>query len=402
MGSKTVVVLPGSQWQVPLVQTCKSMGLRALVVNPYPDSPAFAYADGHLQSDIFDLERVARYCRAEGADAVVSDQCDIAVPAVAELGERLSLPAITPECARLFTDKFEMRAFCEAHRLPFPEYRLCRTAGEAESFFDRLGTRMVLKPLDSCSSRGVFTISKRKDIGRLFQQSLSFSKVERAVLAERYIEGTEFTVDGVRTPERHYSLAVSEKRHFAHNSNIACDLYFSHRNPRFDYDQLKRQNDLLVELSPLHWGLTHAEYKFENGKFYLIEIGARGGGNLISPHIVPYLSGIDTYRYLLDCSMGSVSSPSFQVQERYQDRCAILRFFDVPENGGTVSRIEGEERLSSGKEIAAYQFHFAPGSVIEKAKTDSDRAGFYIACCETEWELRTVMEDVRRNVRIVC
>lgn len=402
MKAKTVVVLPGSQWQVPLVQACQVSGLRTLVVDPHKEAPAAAYADGHLQSDIFALEQVVRYCRDEQADAVISDECDIAVPVVAKLGKELSLTAITPECAQIFTNKFEMRNFCKAHGLACPEYKLCRTAAEAETFFDRLGAPIVIKPLDSCSSRGVFTISRREDVRRLFEESLSFSKVEKAVLAERYIEGIEFTVDGIKTPKKHYSLAVSEKRHFAHNPNVACDLYFSHKNASFDYALLSNQNDMLVELSELDWGLTHAEYKFENGTFYLIEIGARGGGNLISSHIVPYLSGIDTYRYLLECSLGNVSSPVFHMPRQYKDRCAVLHFFDVPNDGGIVSHIDGLELLSSKAEIVSYQFNVAPGDVIENAKTDSDRAGFYIACCETERELLALMEEIRQKVRIVC
>lgn len=399
---KTVVLLPGSQWQVPLAQACKAHGVRTLVVDPHKDAPAAAYADGQLESDIFDLEQVVRYCRTEHADAVISDECDIATPMIAKLGEALSLPALTPECARLFTDKFEMRNFCKANGLPCPEYKLCRTAAEAEAFFDQMQAPVVMKPLDSCSSRGVFTIFQRDDITCLFSESLSFSKVEKAVLVERYISGTEFTVDGVKTPEKHYSLAISEKRHFEHNPNIACDLYFSHKNANFDYELLSRQNDMLVELSPLNWGLTHAEYKFENGIFYLIEIGARGGGNLISSHIVPYLSGIAAYQYLIECSLGNISAPVFHAADKFKDRCAVLHFFDVPKDGGVVSRIEGQELLSGRKEIAAYQFNFAPGDVIENAKTDSDRAGFYIACCETEKELRTLMEEIHQKVRIVC
>lgn len=135
---------------------------------------------------------------------------------------------------------------------------------------------------------------------------------------------------------------------------------------------------------------------------YLIEIGARGGGNLISSHIVPYLSGMDTYQYLLDCSLGNISSFPFLSREPFQSRCAVLRFFDVPKNGGVVSHIEGRELLAKKKNIAAYQFNFAPGDCIEDAKTDSDRAGFYIACCETEQELHALMEEIRQNVRIIC
>lgn len=302
----------------------------------------------------------------------------------------------------MFTNKFEMRNFCKEHGLPCPEYKLCKTVSEVEAFFDQIQAPIIMKPLDSCSSRGVFTIFHGEDIARLFSESLSFSKVEKAVLVERYIKGTEFTVDGVKTPEKHYSLAVSEKRHFEHNPNIACDLFFSHKNGNFDYELLTRQNDMLVERSPLNWGLTHAEYKFEDGVFYLIEIGARGGGNLISSHIVPYLSGMDTYQYLIECSLGNLSSPVFHVPDQFRDRCAVLHFFDVPKNGGVVSCFEGQELLSVRKEIAVYQFNFAPGDVIEKAKTDSDRAGFYIACCETEKELLALMKEIHQKVRIVC
>lgn len=399
---KTVVILPGSQWQVPLAKTCKAHGLKTLVIDPHMDAPALACADGGLQSDIFDLERVVRYCQDEHVDAVISDECDIAVPMVAKLGERLSLPALTPECARMYTNKFEMRGFCKAHGFPSPEYKLCRTAEEAEAFFDQLQAPIVMKPLDSCSSRGVFTVFQKEDIGRLFSESLSFSKGERAVLAERYIRGTEFTVDGIKTPGKHYSLAVSEKKHFAHNPNIACDLFFSHKNERFDYERLTRQNDMLVEQSQLDWGLTHAEYKFEDGVFYLIEIGARGGGNLISSHIVPFLSGVNIYQYLLECSLGNVSSPVFHISDQHRKRCAVLHFFDVPKGGGLVSRIDGQELLSGREEIIAHRFNFVPGDVIEQARTDSDRAGFYIACCETEKELLALMEEIRQNVRIVC
>ena len=40
------------------------------------------------------------------------------------------------------------------------------------------------------------------------------------------------------------------------------------------------------------------------GKYYLIEIGARGGGNLISAVIVPLMSGVDNYAYLVDSCFG--------------------------------------------------------------------------------------------------
>lgn len=402
MEKKTVIVLPGSFWQIPIIKKSKSLGYRTLVINPYKDSPAFSFADGYLQSDIFDMERVLNYCKEQKADAVISEECDIAMPLVAEIGRRLSLSTLDSESAHLYTDKSAMREFCKKNRLFSPEYKLCRSLEEAEEFFDRQKSGIIIKPLDSNSSRGVFKIRKKEDLKKNFKTSILFSKIQKAVLAEQYIDGTEFTVDGIKTPERHFTLAISEKKHFMHNPNIACELYFTGKNNRYDYDALELQNNLFVELSPLQFGLTHAEYKYKDGKFYLIEIAARGGGNLISSHIAPFMSGVDNYRYLLDCSLDNVTAPDFTIPESYKNRCAVLRFFQVPYGGGIVERIDGIDILENTPQIVEYKFNFKIGDRICDASTDADRAGFYIACCEQKDELDEVMRMIQDKVKIFC
>ncbi len=399
---KTVVILPGSTWQIPIIKKSKSMGYRTLVVNPYEDSPAFDYADDYLQSDIFDIECVLNYCRKEGADAVVSEECDIAMPLVAEIGKCLCLSTLNLESARLFTDKSAMRDFCQKNHFFSPKYKLCKTIEEAEAFFDEYQKEIIIKPLDSNSSRGVYKIKKKEDLRGSFEKSLQFSKIQKAVLAEEYIDGVEFTVDGIKTPKRHFTLAISEKKHFLHNPNIAYQLYFTRSNSKYNYDMLVLQNDLFVDHSPLQFGLTHAEYKFKDGKFYLIEIAARGGGNLISSHIVPYMSGVDNYRYLLDCSLGDITSPDFTIPESYMDRCAVLRFFQIPDGGGIVEKIDGIEILENTPQVVEYKFNFKIGDKICDASTDADRAGFYIACCEQKDELNELMREIENKVKILC
>ncbi|MBD5098020.1 MAG: ATP-grasp domain-containing protein [Clostridiales bacterium] len=402
MHPKTVVVIPGNYWQIPLVQKSKSMGFRTLVINPYPDSAAFPYADGYLQSDIFDTENVIKYCREQKVNAIVSDVSDIAIPVMAELGYKLSLKTLNAESAQLFTNKHAMRCFCKIHEIPIPEYQLCETVEQAESFFDATHDQIVIKPLDCNGSRGVYTISQRDMVCALFNKALEFSRTQKAVLAERYIDGTEFTVDGIKTPERHFTLAISEKKHFAHNPNIACELYFSGYNSRYNYEALALQNDRLIEQSPLEFGLTHAEYKYENGTFYLIEVAARGGGSLISSHIVPFLSGVDNYQYLIEYSLGMVKCSDFTVPKRYENRCAVLHFFDVPRDGGVVSGIEGLDLLAHNTNIVKYQFNIKAGDTVADATSDADRAGFYIACCENQNELDALMLEIQNNVRIIC
>lgn len=395
-----VLVLPGTLWQVALVKKIKELGHQAFVVNPAVDSPCFEYADDYLQSDIFDWGKVYTYAKEKEIDALISDECDIAMNLVAKLGEALHLRTIDSQTASLYTDKFLMREFCKKNGLDHPEYKYCQTVEDALSFLKGHNSSIIIKPLDSNASHGVFKISNETELVQKFQESLSFSRHSKSVLAERYINGTEFTIDGIKTPDNHYTLAISEKKHFQHNESIANELYFTHYNDKFDYEQLKTVNDTFVMKSSLEFGFTHAEYKYEDGKFYLIEIAARGGGNMISSAITQYMSGHDTYRYLINKSLGIETESDFSLLPQYKDRVAILKFFSTPNQGGIVKDIEGLDYLESEKDIVYYKFNFKIGDNISPASNDSARIGFYIACCDNADKLEIVMNNIDNIVKI--
>ena len=92
---KNILILPASEWLVPLIKKAKELGYNVFVVNPDEDSPGFEYADDHLLSDIFDFENVIKYARANDIKAVISDECDVAMPLLAKLGKALGLPALS-------------------------------------------------------------------------------------------------------------------------------------------------------------------------------------------------------------------------------------------------------------------------------------------------------------------
>jgi biotin carboxylase len=399
--SKNVLVLPGTQWQVPLIEKIQAMGYKALVVNPDPEAPGMKIADICLVSDIFNKQRVIDFGHEHNIDAVISDECDIAMNWVAELGKLFNVPTLDEETAALFTDKYLMREFSKKHGLKYPEYKFCKTADDAIELQREIRKPIIIKPLDSNASHGVFKCNNEDDIRKHFDEALSFSRVEKSVLAERFIVGTEFTIDGVKTPDCHYTMAISEKKHFAHNESIANELLFSHYNPRFDYDKLRSTNDAFVMKSNLQFGFTHAEYKYEDGEFYLIEIAARGGGNMISSCITQFMAGYDTYRYLVECATGNVHSEDFSLRPKFKERAAVLKFFETPSGGGKVREIKGLDYLNSEDDIKHYRLNFKIGDTIENAINDSVRIGFYIICSENMQRLREVMNNIDKKFQIL-
>lgn len=89
---KTVMVIAGGNWQVPLIKKLKEEGYIVVVSNLYPDSIGFKYADYAEVADVRDKKRNLEIALKYNADVIVTDQSDIAVPTVAYVSEKMALP----------------------------------------------------------------------------------------------------------------------------------------------------------------------------------------------------------------------------------------------------------------------------------------------------------------------
>jgi len=286
------MVIAGGDWQIELIKQAKKMGHYVICSNLYEDSPAFAYADACEVANVLDKEKNLEIARKYKPDAVISDQSDIAVPTVAYLNEQLGLKGIGTELANLFTDKSLQRDYCRKHDIAIPDFKLCQTPEDAEEMLLKYG-KIIIKPIDSQSSRGVFTVENMEQLREKYAETISWSNRKKAFLAEEYIDGDEFTIDGLVINGRHYPLCISVKEMYPQNHNISRMQSYSYLSDKHDYDLLRRSNRELIEKTGLPMGLTHSEYKAHNGKYYLIEAGARGGGSNLSAKIVPFMSGIN-------------------------------------------------------------------------------------------------------------
>ena len=401
MDSKgTIMVLPGTTWQIPLIKRVKEKGYQVLVVHPTKDGDALPLADIVEYADILNFDDCLAAAKKHQVKAIMSDECDIATPTLAYVSTKLGLPTQTEEMAALYTDKALMRDFSKAHGLPYPAYQVCKTLDEALDFFRSLGKKMVIKPIDANSSRGVFTIHNEEELKALFADSIKYSHHRKAVICEQFISGAEFSIDGILTPQGYYNLVISEKTQFSYNKNLDEFLYFSYNNPKYNYNRLREINRQFVEASDLPFGFTHAEYRYEDGEFYLLEIGARGGGAEISSHIVPAMTGVDNYSVLIDMFTGSPIEHPVKFDEGYESRCAVLKFFDTTEKGGVVKEVKGLDFLQNHPDVLSYKMNFKVGDRIQRPTDGGNRIGFYVACCKDAETLDKLMKEVDEKVVI--
>ncbi|MBR2203637.1 MAG: ATP-grasp domain-containing protein [Prevotella sp.] len=397
---KRIMILGGGEFQVPLIKRAKKLGYYVILCDFRDDVEGIALSDKHYLVNTLDSSQLIEVGEKEKPNGVVTNS-EPAFLSMAHAAEKLGLRCMSVDDTKLYKNKFLMREFCHEHGILSPRYKCCKNVEEAQDFFNEIQKKCIIKPLDNSASRGVFSVNSEKDIKLHFDQCITASSADNpAIIIEEYITGTEFTIDGIMTPKGHRSLAISEKKHYEYNENVAYQLLFDNKNEYFDYDLLRKENDHLVDLTGIPFGLTHAEYKYSNGRFFLIEIQARGGGNYIATDIVPFISGIDSYKEQLKWAVGEEVDADYSY-EKLSSRCAVLHFFDVPGKGGVVKEIKELDFLDSLSEQVMYHLNFKVGDTIQQTINDSTRIGWYILKSPNRTDLDKMIRTINNHFKII-
>lgn len=397
---KTVMLVAGGRWQIPIAKKIKDMGYRLVCSNLYPDSAAFKYADESFVADVLDKERNLEFAKKCNIDAVVSDQSDISMETVAYIAESLNLPTNGYEIAKLFHSKVAMREHCKKYGFPSPDFRACKTMEDALEFYEGKDV-IVIKPLCSQAARGFYKVTSRDDIIKNFDESLRYSNNENTVIAEEFIYGTEFTIDGIFINGEHHSLSSSIKHHYPHAQHVADEIYFTHHDSRFDMDALKQHNNKLMNTTGARIGLTHNEYMFSDGQFKLVEMSNRGGGNNISGVITPLMSGVDNMGIYIRQALGE-NITDFKVSP-HKER-VMLKFFYISDfgldEGNVIHAIEGLDKVMSFPGVVEVSINYTPGDIIQKASNGTNRPGYYIAYGDSREDLDRLHNKILQTIKV--
>lgn len=389
-----ILVIGGGLWQCPIVKKAKELGHYVICTNLYENSPAFEFADECRVADILDKKTNLSIAKEFEVDAVLTDQTDLAVPTVAFVAEQLGLKTIGAKVAKRFTNKFEMREFSSMIGIKMPDYKLCYTAEDAVKFLKN-NPISIIKPVDSQSSRGIFKVSCEADIFKYFEECISYSNSQKAFLIETYIDGPEFTIDGIKTPLEYITTAISYKEHYKNNPNVAKRLLFSNFNDDYDYDELREVNSQLVNLMELPFGLTHSEFKYKDGEFYLIETAARGGGTKISSDITNLMSGIDSNKILLNI----LNDEPYSLNKGKVYNYSELGFLEF--KPGKVVEISGLEDAAKQEGVYDLRLELNVGDELQPVADDRSRSGYYIIYTDSLDELEQKRNNIQNTVKVV-
>ena len=392
---KKIMVLAAGLLQIDVIEKAKSMGYYVLAVDGNPKAPGFNVADKAICADIVNEETMLKIARDEHVDGVIHPCSEVSMAVMGRINDELGLSGISREQAICATNKHLMRKAFEKGNAPSPKSILAQDAEDAWSRLqDEFDTDAILKPSRNSGSRGIAKVSRNMDKGdfiRAYDEALSESR-DHSVLIEQFIEGSEFSIEMIVWQGEIHVLTVTDKK----TTGAPHFVELGHNQPSCfsatDVETLKAAAVAGVRALGVNNCACHAEAKLMNGKAYLMEVGARLGGDFISTELTHLSTGIDMVAAAIDVALGV--EPDLSAKEEPKGVC--IRYF-CPKPGKLVS-ISNTEVLNN-PHVYLWEIYPKEGDVIPAVTSSLCRSGHVIVTEKTPQKAIELAERLIESVK---
>ena len=311
--------------------------------------------------------------------------CD-SMPLAARLADGLGLCYPSVPAIAACRSKFECKQLWQRARVPCPRTQLVHHETEAVRFLRQIGGPVVLKPLSGSGSELTFLCSdawsclnaydtirstlKRHRNERMYSSiGDRHAKVDprRVVVAEEFVEGTEYSCDFVLDGDCVRIIRTATKIPAPGQSFGTTWAYVVPGDLSAEVDQEAVLNQLgaAARALGLERALCMVDLIVRNGKALLLEMAPRPGGDCLPPLLLQS-AGIDILSMALDVAEGQDLSVPAPDQWR---RLVGLRLFG--DQAGVVRRID-TDGLSEDDRVLECALKYGPGHRVVLPPDDYD------------------------------
>lgn len=392
---KRLLVLAAGILQVPVIKKAKEKGYYVIAVDGDSNAIGLQYADKAICANITDEEIMLEIAREQHVDGVIHPCSEVSMNVMGRINDELGLAGITKEQAIRATNKHLMREAFEKGNAPSPKSILTDSAEDAwEHLQNDFTTDGILKPSRNSGSRGIAKVVRdmnKADFINAYNIALNESR-DKSVLIEQFIEGPEFSIEIIVWNGKVNVLTVTDKK----TTGAPHFVELGHNQPscysKEDVETLKAAAVAGVKALGVNNCACHAEAKLMNGKAYLMEIGARLGGDFISTELTHLSTGIDMVAAAINVALGI--EPDLSVKEEPKGAC--IRYF-CPKPGRLIS-VSNTEVLDD-PHVYKKKIYVHEGDIIPEVTSSLSRSGHVIVIEKTPQKAIELAERLIREVK---
>jgi phosphoribosylaminoimidazole carboxylase (NCAIR synthetase) len=383
--SEWIVLLGGNELNAGVAEYAASRKRRLLVVdwNERPD----LVGDRHVRLDIKDTSAVVAALEPYLADVRLAiSSADVAAPTVAAIHARLGHRVPTSDALLSARDKARMNEIWASLGLLNKRYRHCETFDDLKQFRDGLdGRDLIVKPKADASSRGVTALrgedATSDSVLRLAWDRASTGRAGASVLAEDYVEGTEFTVEMLGDAYGAVRVCGISKKYHTKNAGrnrVATKLHYNAPDVSSDRRQkIGAFAQRCYQAVGLRAALGHFEvFERPDGSLVPVEIAARSSGYILT-HLVDGAAGRGP-RYLEQYE-AVLAGERVDHEVATCEASSMYFFYDLPPGLGLRDDSNLMQSLPQEvRSLASNRSALRRGHELRSIDSDTERQGFEI------------------------
>lgn len=366
------------------LQQARARGLRTHIVNTAltlaHTAGVAALADGVSAVDPDSPADCMRWAldRGERFDVVMGLR-DSVLEAAAHTAEVVGAPGNPPAAVRRTRNKDECREALRAAGFRQPQLRLCHSAGAAMEFLAESTGPWVVKPRDGMGSIGVRLVEEPAEL----TAALAELPDPELFLVEEYIDGPEFSAEGVFISGRPRVLAVTAKEKLPPPYFVELAHVLPANLPPETAAEMERQVTAALLALGLRFGVFHVELWLTATGVVLGEVHVRPGGDWLHALLGYALPGLELFGLVFDDALGRpVALPGHPV------RGAATLYLTLPP--GRLLEVRGWNEVLVQPDVLHADLTVSPGAgVVGSIRNSGDRAGVIVVGADSAIAART-------------
>jgi biotin carboxylase len=382
-----LMILGAAKAQLNTIKRAKAAGHYVIASDYNRIAVGKEVADGRWLASTFDSKATYEGALHYGIDGIMTMGTDQPVLTVAQVAEKMHLPAfLSVETALAVTNKQVMKKIFIENNIPTIGYSLYQP-GQFEDEVKALTYPVVVKPIDSQGQRGIYVLNSFEEVEAYYNEVIAYSR-EKFILVESFYENDEITVSGWVQDSRTTILTVTDRVTFPNKEQIGICL--SHEFPSKHQESYQNEiEDLtkkIVEVFGIKNGPIYFQFFIGKDGLKVNEIACRIGG-AYEDEFIPYLTGIDLLEMTINGSLGlavDVEKLMAYNMKKVNKYLSAQLFFC---KSGQIAYMPPEEEILELEGVISIGYHYAIHDRIEGINNATQRIGYVIVVAESKIEL---------------
>lgn len=385
---KSVLVFGCGPLQESIIKRAKLMGLYTVGIDPVANATCRDAVDAFEVVGGQDYEGTCAVVEKYGIDAIVTAATDKPLVMMARVAEKYGFPFYSVETAQWSTDKFQMKQCFMEGGVPCAKGRLVKSVEETVDMV----FPVIVKPRDNSGSRGVKLCRSKEELAASMSEAFEVSKLD-TVLVEEYIEGPEYSIEGLHYDGKAEVIQFTEKK----TTEFPYNVELGHIQPANISNETRQQIRKIV--SKIGKALrfencpSHTELKINERGIFVIETSPRLGGDYITGTLTPLSTGINVEDELLRIALGE----KIEIKPLHKQYSAV-HFFAFDE-GSVVKHIPNAESILTWPNVVDFSFNLKEGEKVNRITSSLNRYGHLTLIADSRESIEQAIEKYDKAIK---